>query len=188
MKRSLLVLPLLFLPALPVAAHVAIDTSNQDRANLVAMIEIVRHEVEDAVAAMPATKFGFVPTEGDFTGVRSFARQAKHLSATNYILASDALGMDPPADAGDEMGPDSVVTKVQIIAYMKGSFDLLERAARAYGDTRIPVRTSPISPFQGHSVTRLALIVESTVHAFDHYGQMVVYLRMNGVVPPASRR
>lgn len=188
MTRTLWFLPLFWLAAVPASAQVTIDTANQDRANLVTMIEIVRHEVEDAVGAMPATKFGFAPTEGDFAGVRSFARQAKHLSATNYILASAALGMDPPADAGDEVGPDSVVTKAQILAYMKGSFDLLERAARAYGDTRIPVRSSPISPFQGRSVTRLALIVESTVHAFDHYGQMVVYLRLNGVVPPASRR
>ncbi|HKV70252.1 MAG TPA: DinB family protein [Gemmatimonadales bacterium] len=183
--RSLL--PLLLLAA-PLAAQVPIDSTNQDRANLVFMVQVVRHEIEPAVAAMPATKFGFAPTQGEFTGVRSFAREAKHLSATNYILASAALGIDPPADAGDEMGPDSVVTKDQIIAYMRGSFDLLERAARAYGDARIPVRTSPISPFQGRSVTRLALIVESTVHAFDHYGQMVEYLRMNGIVPPASRR
>lgn len=180
-------LPLLLLAA-PLAAQVPIDSINQDRANLVFMVQTIRHEIEPAVAAMPATKFGFAPTQGEFTNVRSFARQAKHLSATNYILASAALGMDPPADAGDEMGPDSVVTKDQILAYMKGSFDLLERAARAFGDNRIPVRSSPISPFQGRSVTRLGLIVESAVHAFDHYGQIVEYLRMNGIVPPASRK
>lgn len=181
-------LPLLLLSAVPLAAQVPIDSVNQDRANLVFIVQTIRHEIEPAVAAMPATKFGFTPTQGEFANVRSFAKQAKHLSATNYILASAALGMDPPADAGDEMGPDSVVTKDQILAYMKGSFDLLERAARAYGDNRIPVRSSPISPYQGRSVTRLALIIESSVHAFDHYGQIVEYLRMNGIVPPASRR
>ncbi|HEX4633743.1 MAG TPA: DinB family protein [Gemmatimonadales bacterium] len=187
MKPSL-AFPLLLLAAGPLVAQVPIDTANQDRANLIFMVQLIRHEIEPAVAAMPATKFGFAPTQGEFGGVRSFGRQAKHLSATNYILASAALGIDPPTDAGDEMGPDSVVTKEQVLAYMKGSFDLLERAARAYGDTRIAVRTSPISPFQGRSVTRMALIVESAVHAFDHYGQMVEYLRMNGIVPPASRR
>ena len=74
----------------------------------------------------------------------------KHLSGTNYILAAAALGEEPPADAGDELGPEAVRTKAEILNY-------------------------------------LALVVESVAHAFDHYGQMVEYLRMNGVVPPASR-
>ena len=181
-------LPLLLLSAAPLAAQVPLDSVNQDRANLVFIVQNARREIVDAVAAMPATKFGFAPTQGDFAGVRSFAKQAKHLSATNYILGSVALGMDPPADAGDELGPDSVVTKEQLLTYMNGSFDLLERAARAYGDPRVPVTSSPISPFQGRSATRMAFIIEAVVHAFDHYGQMVEYLRMNGVIPPASRR
>src|SRR5690348_17468947 len=75
-------LPLLLLAA-PLAAQVPIDSTNQDRANLVFMVQVVRHEIEPAVTAMPATKFGFAPTQGEFTGVRSFAREAKHLSATN---------------------------------------------------------------------------------------------------------
>ena len=58
------------------------------------------------------------------------SREAKHLSATNYILASAALGMDPPVDAGDEMGPDSVVTKEQILAYMKGSNGVVQPASK----------------------------------------------------------
>jgi len=94
----------------------------------------------------------------------------------------------PLVDAGDEAGPDSVVTKAQDVAYLIGSFDAVERAIDAIGDDRIPVRASPISPFQGRSATRVGLIAETMIHAYDHYGQMVVYLRMNGVVPPASRR
>jgi hypothetical protein len=49
------------------------------------------------------------------------------------------------------------------------------------------VNPSPISPLKKGEVTRSALIVESLMHAYDHYGQIVEYLRMNGVVPPASR-
>ena len=87
-----------------------------------------------------------------------------------------------------EQGPDSVVTKAQHIVYLQGSFDALARAIDAIGDWRIPVKTSPISPFQGGSATRISLIAEALAHSYDHYGQMVVYLRMNGIVPPASRR
>jgi hypothetical protein len=81
-----------------------------------------------------------------------------------------------------------VVTKQQHIAYVEHSFDALAKAVDAIGDSRIPVRSSPISPFQGGSATRISLIAESLIHAYDHYGQVVLYLRMNGIVPPASRR
>ena len=63
----------------------------------------------------------------------------------------------------------------------------LHKAIEAIGDKSVPVKASPISPLKGADVSRLALVVESLVHAFDHYGQMVEYLRMNGIVPPASR-
>jgi len=111
----------------------------------------------------------------------------KHLSATNYILAAAALGEEPTADAGDELGPEAVRTKDEILRYLKGSFAYLDKAIEAIGQKSTPVKSSPISPLKSTEATRLALVVESLVHAFDHYGQMVEYLRMNGVVPPASR-
>jgi uncharacterized damage-inducible protein DinB len=161
----------------------------QDRANFRLMLNTaVRRDIVEAAEAMPADKYGFAPSAGEFKSVRTFSAQIKHLAATNYILAAAALGEPPPPDAGDEMGPDSLVTKVQDIAYLKGSFDALERAVNAIGDRRVPVRSSPISPFQAGTATRLSLIAEALIHAFDHYGQMVEYLRMNGVIPPASRR
>jgi hypothetical protein len=63
----------------------------------------------------------------------------------------------------------------------------LDQAIEAIGQKTVPVNSSPILPLKNAEATRLALVVESLVHAFDHYGQMVEYLRMNGVVPPASR-
>jgi uncharacterized damage-inducible protein DinB len=161
----------------------------QERANFRLMLtSAVRRNIVDAAQAMPADKYGFAPTLGDFSNVRTFGREIRHLAATNYLLAAAALGEAPPTHAGDEEGPDSVVTKQQHIAYLEGSFDAVLKAIDAIGDRRIPVRTSPISPFQGGTATRVSLIAESLIHSYDHYGQMVVYLRMNGIVPPASRR
>ncbi len=161
----------------------------QERANFHLMIKgALRKNVVSAAEAMPADKYGFAPAAGEFANVRTFSREIGHLAATNYILAAAALGQNPPADAGDEAGPDTIVTKRQWIAYLDGSFDALDRAIDAIGNTRIPVRSSPISPFQGGTATRIALITEAMVHTYDHYGQMVEYLRMNGIVPPASRR
>jgi uncharacterized damage-inducible protein DinB len=187
----------LWLPAaslLAQASQQVVDTKNdasldaqQEKRSLQSLMKIVEREIISTVDAMPADKFGFAPTDGEFKGVRTFGQMVKHLSATNHILAAAALGEEPPADAGDELGPENVRTKAEILTYLKGSFVHLEKAVQAIGQTNIPVNASPISPLKRGEVTRLALITETLLHAYDHYGQMVEYLRMNGVVPPASR-
>lgn len=163
-----------------------IDAQRENRA-LQSLLEIAQKEIISAVDAMPADKFGFAPTDGEFKGVRTFGQMVKHLSATNHILAAAALGEEPPADAGDEVGPETVRTKAEILNYLKGSLAHLSKAIEAIGQTNVPVNISPISPLKRGGVTLSALIVESLMHAYDHYGQIVEYLRMNGVVPPASR-
>jgi uncharacterized damage-inducible protein DinB len=159
----------------------------QERIDFRAAVAFLRAQTIGLADAMPADKYRFAPTAGEFHGVRTFGQQIKHLAATNYILAAAALGHAPPMDSGDEAGPDSVHTKAQHLAYLAGSFDALDRAAAAIGDRSVPVKSSPISPFQGGSATRLALVAEALIHTNDHYGQLIVYLRMNGIVPPASR-
>jgi len=158
-----------------------------DRAALEILLGVVERNVESAAEAMPADKYGFAPTAGEFRGVRSFGRQVKHLAATNYILAAAAQGRDPPADAGDEAGPDSVNSKLELLHYLQGSFAALRRATQALDDPNQVVKPSAISPLGRDSATRGALVVEALIHSYDHYGQMVEYMRMNGVVPPASR-
>jgi uncharacterized damage-inducible protein DinB len=167
--------------------NAALLDAAQEKHAMQSLSRVIEKEILSAVDAMPADKFGFAPTDGEFKGVRTFGQMVKHLSATNHILAAVALGEEPPADAGDEMGPESVRTKTEVLAYLKGSFVHLDKAIEAIGETNIPVNASPISPLKRGEVTRSALIVESLLHACDHYGQMVEYLRMNGVVPPASR-
>jgi uncharacterized damage-inducible protein DinB len=179
----------LFVQAAPQVAdtkNASLDAQEEKRA-LQSLMTIVEKEIISTVDAMPADKFGFAPTVGEFRGVRTFGQIVKHFSATNHILAAAALGEEPPADAGDELGPENVRTKTEILTYLRGSFAHLDKAVEAIGRTDIPVSASPISPLKRVEVTRLALITETLLHAYDHYGQMVEYLRMNGVVPPASR-
>jgi hypothetical protein len=164
----------------------ALDAQREKRA-LQVFLKSVRTQIVPAADAMPAVKYGFAPTDGEFKGVRTFGQQVKHLAATNYILAAAALGDEPPAGAGDEMGPETVRTKAEILDYLNGSFEYLGKAIDAIGDKNTTVKSSPISPLKSTETTRLALTVEAMIHAFDHYGQMVEYLRMNGIVPPASR-
>lgn len=167
-------------------AAAAFDPQMEKRA-LQVFLKSVQEQIVSAAEAMPADKYGFAPTDGEFRGVRTFGQQVKHLAATNHILAAAALGEEPPADAGDEMGPETVRTKAEILDYLNVSFAHLAKAIDAIGDTNVPVRSSSISPLKATQTTRLALTVESLIHAFNHYGQMVEYLRMNGIVPPASR-
>jgi len=176
------------------AGHQVVDTKDaasldaqREKRALQCLLKIAEKQIIPAVDAMPADKFGFAPTDGEFRGVRTFGEMVKHLSATNHILAAAALGEEPPADAGDEVGPEAVRTKDEILNYLKGSFAHLYNAIEAIGQTNAPVNPSPISPLKRDEVTRSALVVESLMHAADHYGQIVEYLRMNGVVPPASR-
>jgi uncharacterized damage-inducible protein DinB len=164
----------------------ALDAQREKHA-LQVFLKSVETQIVSAADAMPAVKYGFAPADGEFKGVRTFGQQVKHLAATNHILAAAALGEDPPTDAGDEAGPDAVRTKAEILGYLKESFEHLGKAIEAIGDKNEAVKFSPISPLKATETTRLALTVEALIHAFNHYGQMVEYLRMNGVVPPASR-
>lgn len=161
--------------------------ATRERAALQIFLKLAQKHIVSAAEAMPADKYNFAPTEGEFTDVRTFGKQVKHLAATNHILAAAALGEAPPADAGDEQGPAAVLTKAQILDYLNTSFVHLGKAIDAIGDSNWPVKASPISPLPASKATRVSLTVEAMIHAFDHYGQMVEYLRMNGIVPPASR-
>jgi uncharacterized damage-inducible protein DinB len=143
-------------------------------------------EVVSVADAMPEEKYTFVPTAGEFTSVRTFAEQVKHLSAANYQLAARILGENPPHGEHDETAPDSINSKAQIMNYVKGSFAALHRAVATISEGNMlePV----VTPAGSQQRNRLHFVVDAVAHSYDHYGQMVEYLRMNGIVPPASRK
>jgi len=145
----------------------------------------LEHEFVPAAEAMPEDKFGFAPTNGEFTGVRTYAQQIKHVAAVNYELGAALLEQKPPVDIGDESGPASMTSKADILKYLKESFEYVHKAIATIHEKNL-VQTVK-SPFGEGSVTRLGLATSVSSHGFDHYGQMVEYLRMNGIVPPASR-
>jgi uncharacterized damage-inducible protein DinB len=146
-------------------------------------ISNTENEVVSAADAMPQEKYAFAPTAGEFAGTRTFAQQLKHLAANNYRMAAYILGEMPTADQESETGPADVHSKTQIMLYLKGSFTALHKAVATVTETNmiaplnIPLRQK----------TRLQLAVDAVAHSYDHYGQVVEYLRMNGIVPPASR-
>jgi hypothetical protein len=142
-------------------------------------------ELMSAADAMPEDKYSFAPTNGEFKGVRSFAEQLKHIAAVNYIAGASILVEKPPVDLGGESGPAAIKSKTQIIKFANDSFVYLHKAISSINEKNL---LTPIKhPFADAPATRLGLAVLGAQHIFDHYGQMVEYLRMNGIVPPSSR-
>jgi hypothetical protein len=145
-------------------------------------------EVVSAANAMPEDKYSFVPTAGEFTGARTFAQQIKHLAANNYRMAAWMLGQNATPDQEAETGPENVRSKAQIMDYVKGSFTALHQAVAGITEQNA---VTPVWPERTRSTgqnTRVQFAVDAVAHSYDHYGQMVEYLRMNGIVPPASRK
>lgn len=145
----------------------------------------MEREFTSAAEAMPEDKWSFAPTSGEFKGVRTFAQQIKHVAAVNYMLGAALLQEKPPVDTGGESGPESLKTKADILKYLKESFDYTHKAIGTINESNLTGTVK--SPFGEGTVSRLGLAVTVTSHGFDHYGQMVEYLRLNGIVPPASR-
>jgi hypothetical protein len=151
-----------------------------------AEISTIEKQVVEAAEAMPEDKFNFSP-EGlniagsDFKGVRTFAVQVKHIATSNYFIWWRITGDKLPDGLTDGNGPANLKTKAEIIKFLKDSYALGHKAAASLTNEnmlRVP---------EGSKSTRLRLAVFGVEHAYDHYGQMVEYLRMNGIVPPASR-
>jgi uncharacterized damage-inducible protein DinB len=116
-----------------------------------------------------------------YKGVRTFALQVKHVAASNYAIWSPLTGEKFPQDFMGGNGPETSKTKADIIKFLKDSFTLGHKAAAT-------LTTENMLQTAEHSKSpRLHLATFAVAHAFDHYGQMVEYLRMNGIVPPTSR-
>jgi hypothetical protein len=149
-------------------------------------ISAVEKQIIDASEAMPEDKFNFTPEALDipganYKGVRSFAVEVKHIAASNWFIWSPLTGDKLPEGLKDGNGPTNLQTKSDIIKFLKDSFALGHKAAAA-----LTAENMLQSPANSKS-TRLHLAEFGVAHAYDHYGQMVEYLRMNGIVPPASR-
>jgi hypothetical protein len=139
------------------------------------------------VEAMPAEKFNFAPKDGAFNGVRTFAMEAKHAAFVINEISSAMLGeKNPSATGANENGPDNLVKKEEIVQYVKDAFTYAHKAmATLTNDNLMQEITDPFDPKGKRTRVDSAGII--FWHTFDHYGQMVEYARMNGIVPPASR-
>jgi len=189
----LLVLLLLVFTVAPLAKSAAQAQSSQGQSSPPTLasdvdreISAVEKQVVDAAEAMPEEKFNFSPESlnipgDDYKGVRSFAVQVKHIASSNYFIWSHVTGDPVPAFIKDGNGPAEMKTKADILKFLRDSFALGHKAAATLTPQNM------MESAAGSKSTRLHLTEFGVAHAYNHYGQMVEYLRMNGIVPPASR-
>jgi hypothetical protein len=146
------------------------------------MWKMVEGDFTSLAEAMPEEKWSFKPTQGAFTDVRTFAEQVKHVACANEAWAKKLRGEAPP-DHCDTGGPSPAKTKAEILAYLHESFVMMdgEIAKSKLDNLMAPMK----GPYAGDN--RLEVLNSALWHISDHYGQLVVYLRMNSIVPPASR-
>jgi len=153
-------------------------------------ISIIEKEFVSAAEAMPEDKYNFTPAGlnlqgSDYKGVRTFAEEVRHVATANYMFWGAITGDQMLPGTNGPNGPDNIKTKAEILKYLKDSFAIGHKAAGMLNSENI-VSTVKI-PMSPNPVSKLFVSTFAVAHGFDHYGQMVEYLRMNGIVPPASQ-
>ncbi|MBV9624890.1 MAG: DinB family protein [Acidobacteria bacterium] len=147
-------------------------------------LQFVEGSFLGAAEAMPEDKYSYIPTAGKFDGVRSFGEQIKHVACAQFAFFNEFEGKKPPDDC-EKGGHQPVKTKPELIKYLKESFDYSDRILATL------TQKNALDPVEGRYAgpnTKLGISVVAVWHIADHYGQIVEYLRMNGITPPMTQK
>jgi hypothetical protein len=148
------------------------------------LLNMTESQMISLVKAFPASKYGFAPSaaifaprqQTEYAGVRTFGALVLHVAQANYILGSRVSGLKPDIDPTTLPG---LTSKDEIVAALEASFAFDHKAIGT-------ITNANAFESVGGSMTRSTQAAFIAVHASDEYGQMVEYLRMNGMAPPAS--
>ncbi len=187
-RASFVFAVLAFTPALTCSAQmgsappkIAPGTIIEPSVSIDAVLSNFEAEITGVAKAMPAEKYSFAPASvapADFKGVRTFAEQLTHIISANYLYASFAGKMKPEVDM---KAIQAMTDKDQIVAALAASFVFAHKAIATL------TAANAFESVRG-SQTRATLATGIAGHGFDHYGQLCEYLRMNGIIPPASAK
>ena len=141
-------------------------------------------EFYSVAEAMPEAKYGYIPNAGQFEGTRSFAEQVKHVACAQFAFFNEIERKTSP-EGCERGGPSPATTKPELLKYLKDSFDYGNKVLQTIDAKNALDRVE--GPYAGPN-TKLGLAVAAVWHIADHYGQIVEYLRMNGIVPPVTQK
>src|SRR5262249_37602454 len=144
----------------------------------------LQHQLIQVAEEMPEENYSFKPS----LEVRTFGEQLRHIGAVQWVVGAGIQGYEPPVDVGDgDSGPISMTAKAEILHYVRDSFDYIRRALNTINmHNALDLILHPYDP-ENTKIERLALVVGYACHGWDHYGQMIVYQPLNGIVPRRSR-
>lgn len=166
------------LAALLIASPASAQMSHGGDASLAAMrglYETVRGYITAAAEQMPEADYAFKPTPE----VRSFGQLLGHVANAGYAFCAGATGEQGPTVADAE----KLASKAEIVAALHASFAFCDKAHQMD-----PMKGGEAVDFFGQQHTRLSVLAFNMGHDFEHYGNMVTYLRLKGMVPPSSQR
>jgi hypothetical protein len=138
-------------------------------AQMVAEWQSMAKKVNGLAAAFPEEKYDYQPTKD----VRTFAQTMLHIAFWNDFAAQYARGQKPDGKA-NEYPRERYRSKAEVVEVVKKSFDNVLRALEEQDDAA--------------TVKAMRLWTAFQTHNGEHYGQLVVYYRLNGLVPPKSRK
>jgi len=147
-------------------------------------LQFVEGEFLGVAEAMPEEKYDFVPTIGKFDDARTFREQVKHVACVQFAFFNEFEGKEPPPLC-EKGGPSPAKTKAELIQYLKESF---EYSNRVLSQLNAENSLDRVDGRYAAPTTKLGISVASIWHVTDHYGQLVEYLRMNGIVPPLTQK
>jgi hypothetical protein len=190
-SKNLCIAAVLFTSVLPFSANAQApaSTAPDSASGLVALTQTVtrfENNVLSLAEAMPADKYDFAPSKdifkagspAEFATVHTFAQQVSHICGLPYRVYAP-FGVKPDTEV-DPKTFDSLKSKDDIIKALKASFDYQNKVIAAFTPENVMTPTGP------RNSTRIAALALVLGDYGDHYGQMVEYGRMNGVIPPAT--
>lgn len=182
MKTTTLIVFLLLLAVSPVFAQSDIPKSISESVGDV--LQYAQQQFLAAAEAMPPDKYSFIPTAGSFKDARSFAEQVKHVACANEAFFNEIERKTPP-ELCEKGGSSKASTKAELVQYLRDSFAYSEKVLATVNAQNALDR---VNGRYAAPNTKLGVAVAAVWHISDHYGQITQYLRMNGIVPPATQQ
>jgi uncharacterized damage-inducible protein DinB len=145
-----------------------------------AMHATIRRNLEEAAASMPASEYSFKPTPE----VRSFGQIVGHVINANFFFCAQARGEKPPSSTNYEQTAD----KDALVKALRDSLAYCDAAYSGTTDASFMQLVKLLGPGAGKEATRGSVLVFNTTHNNEHYGNIVVYMRLKGHVPPSTAR
>ncbi len=148
-------------------------------------LTLIEYQMMGVAKAMPADKYSFTPsstaiTGSKFEGVRTFVQEITHVAEANYYFYSSLSGLKPDVDMSKI---ESITAKDEAVAMLAKSFAFAHKAIATITPENAFVAIKAVDGMD----TRVSLAAFGVAHGYDHFGQMVEYLRLNGIVPPGSK-